>query len=489
LVGVDVGTSAVKVGAYALDGTLLAQARQPVAARRAAPGQWEVNVADSLNAFRSALAAVTRDAKVRDDPPSAVALSSSGREVFPAAENGSPLGPCLMTADTRGDDVASRTAARHPVHEWFRLTGHEPRRMDPVNRALWWQETYPAITESARWFLNWHEYYALLLSGRPVADASNAGAWAVYDIQSGDWSADLISETGINPSWLPEIQSSGTLIGQILPDAAKAFSLPEDTAIATGAWDMCAAAVGVGAVRPGTLALTCGSWHSFVLPISPGWGPDLVEEGVTVVPHPGPPGFGLAVFNPNGMSVVDWARGNLSLSTTELEAGLDASGPAPGPVFADCTFTPLPHAPARAGGGVLDGLTLATSAVDIVRALLESIACDFALTLERLQDRGYELQLVRASGGGASSPWLMQLHADLSGLPVEVVAQPEPGAFGAAILAGVACGVYESVSAAVERLVSRARRFEPNEDRGRLYAGVRNRLAASRGTRLIGTSR
>ena len=83
LVGADVGTSAVKVAAYTLDGRLLAQARRPVAARRARPGQWEVDVSDSLDAFRSALVAVTTNASVQDDPPSAVAFSSSGREVFP----------------------------------------------------------------------------------------------------------------------------------------------------------------------------------------------------------------------------------------------------------------------------------------------------------------------------------------------------------------------------------------------------------------------
>ena len=112
LVGIDLGTSAVKVAAYALDGTLLAGARREIRARRPAAGQWEVDVADSLEAFRSALVAVATDPPVQGDPPSALSFSSSGREVFPAAADGTPLGPCLMTADTRGDEVAETTAAR-----------------------------------------------------------------------------------------------------------------------------------------------------------------------------------------------------------------------------------------------------------------------------------------------------------------------------------------------------------------------------------------
>ena len=80
--------------------------------------------------------------------------------------------------------------------------------------------------------------------------------------------------------------------------------------------------------------------------------------------------------------------------------------------------------------------------------------------------------MIRATGGGSKNAWWMQLIADLTGVPVEVVAQDEPGAFGAAILAGVGAGVYASVSAAVAELVTVARRFEPDPARGALYAGV-----------------
>jgi xylulokinase len=115
--------------------------------------------------------------------------------------------------------------------------------------------------------------------------------------------------------------------------------------------------------------------------------------------------------------------------------------------------------------------------VDVIRALLEAIACEFALTLARLRGRGIESSLVRATGGGSKLEWWLQLHADLCGIPFEVVAQDEPGAFGAAILAGVGAGVYPSVSSAVSRLVAVSRRFEPDVDRGAMYADMQHRLA------------
>ena len=479
LIGIDLGSSAIKVGAYAVDGTSLAGAHRAVPAYRPEPGHCEIDVFESRAAFRSALAEVTAARSLKADPPVAISFSSSGREVFPVAEDGAPLGRCLMTSDIRGDSVAAKTASLRSPEEWQRLAGHVPRRMDPVNRALWWRATDPATVGRTRWFMNWHEYYSLLMSGRPVVDWSDAGTWATYDVATGGWSAERIEETGVDPRWLPEIQPNGSPIGRILPAIAAEFDLPADTLIVTGAFDTYAAAVGSAAVDPGVVSLACGTWNSFNMPVTSGWPVELVHDGIGVYPHPGPTGFGILVTNPNGMAVIDWARKLLGLSIADLEAGLAASGPGPGHVFADAAFTPLPHVPATPGfGGTFSGVTLAATAVDVVQALLEGIACEFSLSLDLLGRYGIVARLIRATGGGSKNAWWMQLIADVTGVPLEVVAQDEPGAFGAAILAGVGAGVYGSVSAAVSELVTVSRRFDPDSGRGALYAGVRARLGA-----------
>jgi len=469
LIGIDLGSSNVKVGAYSTDGRLLASARRSVKTARTDDGHSEIDVFESRAAFESALGEVAGDAAVRDDTPIAISFSSSGREVFPVAEDGTPLGPCLMTADTRGDDVAAETAARRSPEEWFRLTGHVPRRMDPINRALWWRRTHPDIAAKARWFMNWHEFYSLLLSGRPVVDWSDAGAWATYDVESGAWSKDRIAETGIDPRWLPDIQPNATPIGRILPDVANRLRLPNDTVIVTGAWDAFAAAVGAGSVDAGVIALTCGTWHSFTVPVTRGWPPELVHEGLNICPHPGPTRFGILHTNPNGTAVIDWARELTRMSIEELEDGLANAPKTPSPVRSDAALTPLPHRPAAAAGATFSNVTLATSRVDFVRALLEAIACEFASTVKRINARGVETALVRATGGGSKLAWWLQLHADVTGIPFETVTQEEPGTLGAALLAGVGAGVYPSVSEAVGRFVQVSRRYEPDLDRGALY--------------------
>ena len=477
LIGIDLGTSAIKVTAYAVDGAFLAQARESIPGAHPAPGHWEVDVVTHRAAFRRALATVAADPALRRDPPTALSFSSSGREVFPVDADGEPLGPCLMTADTRGDAVAARIATARSPEDWFRVAGHVPRRMDPVSRALWWRETSPAVTDRTRGFMNWHEYYALELTGRPVVDRSDAGTWATYDAATGDWSAERIRETGIPAEWLPDIQANATPIGTVLPAIASDVGLPPDLLVVTGAYDTFAASVGSAAVDPGFVSLSCGTWHSYNLAVDPGWPVSLVHAGLSVYPHPGPTGFGIVSTDPNGMSVIDWARDLTGLSIEALDTGLAAAGDGPGHVFADAAFTPLPHQAADDGfGGRFSGVTLATTAVDLVRALMEGIALRFASSLEGLREHGIGTEAIRATGGGSRSAWWLQLMADVTGTPVEVVAAEEPGTLGAAILAGVGSGAYPTVSDACARLVAMARRYEPDAARGERYREVQMRI-------------
>jgi xylulokinase len=114
------------------------------------------------------------------------------------------------------------------------------------------------------------------------------------------------------------------------------------------------------------------------------------------------------------------------------------------------------------------GLTLATSGSDLVRAALEGIAIELTLAVGALRTGGCPIRTATVAGGGARSPWWMQLKADLLGIPVQVAQVPEPGTLGAAMLAGVGAGVYGSVAeAAAQALI--ARRFEPDGGRASRY--------------------
>ena len=130
-----------------------------------------------------------------------------------------------MTSDTRGDEVAAVTASRRSPEEWLRLTGHVPRRMDPVNRALWWRATDPATAARTRWFMNWHEFYALLPErppGRRLERRRDLG-----DLRRGDRRLVGGADRGDghrSDAGCPRSSRTASPIGRILPGRRGASS-------------------------------------------------------------------------------------------------------------------------------------------------------------------------------------------------------------------------------------------------------------------------
>lgn len=466
LVGLDVGSSRVKAHAYRDDGRLLARHQVGLRPLHTRPGWWELNPDDVLAAVIDCLRALAASSRVRRDPIEAVAVSASGREVFPTDASGRPLGPCIMAADVRGTEHARFVLQSACAAEWVKRCGHVPGRMDPISRILWWQKHRPEAAQRAHAFLGWHEFLALRLAGSAVTDHSLAGQWLAYDLARGSWSLDRVEELGVEPTLLPEIQPWGSVIGVV--SSAVISGSPK---LAVGGFDAVCAGVGAGAVERGTCGLVSGSWEDVIAPVSePPPAGGLVSSGFVVGPYPAVDGLALLGLNPNGGVAIDWGRRLFRLSWARLENELTRHKE-PSPVIAvpHVSGSTCPFGDIRHSRGALLGATLATNGVDLVRAVLEGVALEFAAMLDRLAEFGSPASLVRATGGGTRSPWWMQLKADLGQVTVEVT-QAESGAFAAAMLGGVALGTYPSLAEALRTSVIPTARYEPNEQRADLFA-------------------
>lgn len=473
LIGVDIGTSAIKVCAYSDDGRPLAFARMPMRPVRPQPGWEELDPQAVWSATRKGLRRVAAARDVQADPPLALAISASGDEAFPVDENGWPLGPCILSGDVRGAEIEQRTAARLAPRDWYRACGHIPERMDPVNRLIWWREHNPGLLTAQSRFLGWHEFITLRLTGAAVTNPTLAAKWLVYGLQERDWSAERLQDFAISRETLPAVRRWGLAAGHVHPAVARDLGLPPGMTVGVGSYDSTCSALGAGAVQAGVLGLAAGSWEVLVAPCDqPAVADKLVTGNLPVVPYAGGVPFAILAQSPNGAAVVAWAARLMHVSLARLNQDLLAAGPAPGPVAAvpHLSGALYPWQGGRDSRGALLGLTQATSPVDVVRALMESVAYELALTVASLRAAGVAAHVLRASGGGAQSAWWMQLKADLTGVPVEVADAPEPGALGAALLAGIAAGVYRSAGEAVQAVHRTARRFEPDPWRAGCHA-------------------
>jgi xylulokinase len=472
LIGVDVGSTGTKIAAYSLEGALLGSIHMPHTPHHPRAGAWEVdpeevwrNAADGLRK----LAAMDR---VKRDPPMGIGVSASMREAFPVDANGKALGHCIMTADTRESGLEKTILSQYPPETWFNFCGHLPERMDPICRLLWWEKNRPDVMAKARYFVGWGEYFSLRLTGRAVIDRSCAGRYLVYDFKTHQWSPERVSQFKIRSELLPEVEPWGKIIGNLRSDVSSQLGLREGVKLGVGANDCVCCVLGSGVSGIGTGCLISGSWEDILLPVeSSPQGSKLMEMGVSIGPFPGKASMVIYALNPTGNATMNWARGLVDFQIEETDRKLKATSPQPSSVIA------VPHVSGATvpwvGGsklrGALMGLTLATTGLDVVKAMMESIAYDLHYTVTRLREAAARVSTLRGVGGGIRSEWWTQLKADLTMTPIEVVDQPELGTLGAALLAGHALGVFSNIEEKARAFTKTSRRFTPDPERTKLY--------------------
>jgi xylulokinase len=480
LIGIDIGSSAVKAVAYRESGSVLARAHEAAPSLHPAPGFWEIDADEVWRTTVRVVRRLTSSPRLGHDPPAALAVSASGRESFPSRADGSALGPCLRTADSRRPESEAAAILPRSPERWIRACGHVPDHMDPTNRLLWWRETAPRTLDRARWFLGWHELASLRLVGRPIVDPALASGFLVFDLASGNWSTDRLAALDLDGRLLPEVVPWGTPLGRIRPRAARELGLPSRCVLVVGSWDASCAAVGSAVVEEGDALVSVGTWESSVAPVARPSVRRAAGARLAVTPQPSTPGKGLWARSPNGTSVLNWARAVTRIGLGDLAAGLRDAGSGPSPVLVvpHLSGTPAPWPDAPHSTGMVFGLTLATSPLELVKATMEGVACELSFAIDALRTAGSPIQRCRVAGGGAKSAWWMQLKADLLGVPVEVPNQAEPGTFGAALLAGVGLGTYTSLVEAAGR-VAIARRFDPDVDRGAAFRSKIDRHRAA----------
>lgn len=274
-----------------------------------------------------------------------------------------------------------------------------------------------------------------------ATDYSNASRTLLYDIRKRRWDESLLRLFSVASSLLPKVQASASHFGMTSKDAFCGAGIP-----VTGiAGDQQAALFGQGCTHPGEMKNTYGTGCFLLLNLGKRWRASKQRLLTTLAcGEDGGPVFALegAVFI--GGAAVQWVRDQLKLvrSAAETEA-ICRSLKDNGGVYLVPAFVGLgaPHWNSAARG-ILTGLTRASGASHVVRAAVESMAyqsTDLVRAMEK--DSGLKVRSLRVDGGASRNDWLMQFQADLLGAQVQRPAQVETTALGAALLAGLGCGL------------------------------------------------
>jgi xylulokinase len=449
ILGIDLGTTEVKVGLVGLDGRLLAIARAgygldvgPDGRAEQDPEAWWSAVVVAVRALRPPEAVDVVAIGVDGHGPTLVAVDRQGFAVRPA----------ITFLDTRstaeGDELAGATGIRG----WA---------LGPLPAALWMERNEPEVAARACWYLTTWEWLAFRLTG--VAAAPAVPGQARPD------PAVVEAASGLRVDRLPGSTAMGGVVAGLGSAAGGALGLRPGIPVAGGTNDAFASYLGAGLTEAGDAYDPGGSAGGFGVY----WGEPVEVAGAFVTPAPLPGLYSVgAAMAATGRSL-DWFRDAVVGGSATTEALLEEAGTTPagsdGVVF--LPYLAGERSPIWDPGatGAFVGLTLGHGRGHLTRAILEASALAIRHVAEPMLAAGVTVTAMRACGGPARSETWNQIKADVTGFRVLVPAVLETAVLGSAILGAVGIGASPDVRTAVRSMTRIERRLDPRTETREIY--------------------
>ena len=454
LVGLDVGTTGVKAVAISPEGEVLARAEESYPLSTPRPGWAEQDPEDWWRASEAVLAALgvgeVRGIGLTGQMHGLVALDTDLRLLRPA----------MLWNDQRTGEECAEIEERVGLERLIELTGNRALPGFTAPKLLWLRKHEPAVFGRIAHVLLPKDYVRLRLIGERATDAADASGTLLFDVARRRWSDEVLETLELPREWLPPVLESPAVSG------ATGSGVP----VAAGAGDQAAGALGVGADRPGPLSVVLGT-SGVVFAALPSFASDSLAR-VHAFCHAVPGGW-------HAMGVMLSAAGSLrwfreAFAPGEEYAALTAGAGTWEPGAEGILFLPYlagertPHADPHARGAFV-GLTHRHDRGALVRAVLEGVAYGLRDSLELLAALGVRPEVGRVSGGGARSELWLRIAASILGIPLERTAVEEGAAYGAALLGGVAGGVFADVHEAVAACVRVRDAVEPDPTWSEMY--------------------
>jgi xylulokinase len=476
--GIDVGTTGCKAVAFDDGGRAIASSYREYPLHFPKPGWIELDSERVMASCRDVIREV--GARTRKDPVRAFAIASQGEAVTPIDKKGRSLHHGVVTFDARTAPLVPWWEARMPRKRIFDISGMPLHGMYSASKILWWKQERPEVFRRAEKFLCYEDLLFRRMGFVPAIDASLAARTMLYDMDKGGWSEELLRIAGIESDRLAVVYPSGTVIGELGERSAREFGLPVGAVAVTGGHDQPCGALGAGVVEPQVGMYATGTVECITPALAKRvTDPKLLKSNIACYPHVVPDLFVALTFNFTGGSLLKWYRD--TFAGAEREKARRAGKDVYDLVLSECPKEPtslfiLPHFTSTGtphfdtdSKGVIAGLRLSTTRGEIVRAILEGVTYEMALNADVLRQCGASIESFRATGGGAKSPFWMQLKADLLGKPVHAMRVSEAVCLGAAILAGTATGRYPSAKAAALGISRVERTYRPDLRRAKIY--------------------
>ncbi len=449
-VGIDVSTTSVKAVLIDETGVIRGVATEAHGLSTPQPLWSEQDPADWWDGVCGTLQTLVSESGVGRESILSVGLTGQMHGLVLLDKEGQVLRPAMLWNDQRTGAECDQIRDRIGRDRLLAMTGNDAVTGLTLPKLLWVAKHEPDVYARVAKVLLPKDYVRYRLTGEYATDKAGAAGTLMVDLSTRDWSSQILDAFSIPRTWLPETFEGPVPTGAVSEEGARATGLAPGTPVVAGAGDQAAQAVGVGAVLPRDVAVTIGT--SGVVFCSTDR-PRVDPEGrLQAFCHAIPDQWHLMGVMLSAAGSLRWLR-DVIASDVEFGALADASADVP-PGASGLLFLPylsgerMPYADPLMRGGFV-GLTTRHTRAHLTRAVLEGVCFGLRDGLELLGGLcSSPIEEVRVSGGGAKSPVWRQILADVLGVRVVRVTSEEGAAHGAALLAGVGGGLWNSIEEA-----------------------------------------
>ncbi len=477
LLGIDYGTESCRAAIIDAVGTPLAFASTPYTTSFPQSGWAEQRVEDWERALVRSTRRAVEEAGIDPAQIAGIGYDATSLTFVALDENDRPLRPAMMWMDVRATEQVARVPAtldsmKNPGRVRTIAASAE---MFPF-KAAWLKENEPEIYQRAAHLLDAPDWLGHKLTGVFQTNENSASAKMYHDRSIGGFAREFYAGIGCEDALekVPHpVRPLGTHLGELTAAMAAELGLPAGIPVAEGCIDAYSGQIGLNVLSPGRMALITGSSHALL-----GQAPlEVADAGLlgafadSVIPGQCTVEGALV----SSGSSVRWFRDNFALDVVERgeQEGLvaynilnDESKDLPpgsegliiNPYFQG-SRTPITDSKARA---IIWGLSLSHTRAHVYHALQESICYSVAHNLRAMASSGYEVQKLVACGGALRSPAWIQMHADVTGVPITLTKVQDAVALGGCIMAAAAGGVYPSLADAAEAMVHETAVLDPD---------------------------
>ncbi len=461
LIGVDLGTSCTKAAIYRIDGTLVAEASQEVPLYYPEPGVVEQENQDFYDSAAQTVSRCMKLSGIDARQVKAIAFDSQMAGIGSVDEDFQPVTRYDSWLDMRCQPFIDQMK-REAGDRVTELTGCPPT-CNHGPKIMWWMNEKPHDYQRIVSFLTPSAYVAGTMAGlkgdQAFMDYTFIHFSGLSDASSGSWSQELCERFGVDINKMPEIVEPWKVVGEVRERAAADFGLVAGIPISAGAGDTAANALGAGIVKAGmvfdvagTAAVLAGCTDRYIA--------DRENRALLTMRSVVPGLWNPLAYIAGGGIALKWFRDQFyssqqnkkQLNDDELYEKMIGLADQVSPGANGLFFSPhlggriCPASPAMRGAWL--GFSFGHVKADFCRAILESVAFEYAYYLRILGEMVEDLELIetRVVGGGARSSIWNQIKSDVLNVPYQRLRRSEFGTWGCALIAGKSVGIYDDLA-------------------------------------------